>query len=103
MRMAWLSLIKDFAVSAHGHLTTVVSTEGQIMLPKAIRDVRCWPAGTRLTVEDVPDGVLLRAVPIFPRADVASVFGSLRCEGQMLSLEDMNGAVASEVKRRMRD
>jgi AbrB family looped-hinge helix DNA binding protein len=31
--------------------TTVVSTKGQVILPKAIRDKRHWQAGTRLEVQ----------------------------------------------------
>src|SRR5271156_6295381 len=46
-------------------LTTTVSTKGQIILPKAIRQRRNWAAGTRLVVEDTPDGVVLKAAPVF--------------------------------------
>lgn len=84
-------------------LTTVISTKGQVILPKAIRDMRRWPAGTRLTVEATPDGVLLKPAPLFPETDVDSVFGSLRNIGSPLSIEDMNAAVAKEAKRRARD
>lgn len=45
-------------MSAKGKLTTTVSTKGQVILPKAIRDQRHWPAGTELVVEDTPEGVL---------------------------------------------
>ncbi|MBX4158727.1 AbrB/MazE/SpoVT family DNA-binding domain-containing protein, partial [Lactiplantibacillus plantarum] len=41
-------------------LTTVMSTKGQVILPKPLRDHLRWPAGTRLTVEDTAEGVLLR-------------------------------------------
>ena len=41
---------------------TTVSTKGQIVLPKAIRDKRRWKAGMRLTVEERSDGVLLKPV-----------------------------------------
>lgn len=84
-------------------LTTVISTKGQVILPKAIRDVRHWPAGTRLTVEDTPDGVLLKPVPIFPETDINAVFGSLHHKGSALSIDDVNAAVAREAKRRARD
>ena len=47
---------------------TRVSTKGQVILPKAIRDKRKWAAGTELTVEETTDGVLLQAAPAF-RAD----------------------------------
>jgi AbrB family looped-hinge helix DNA binding protein len=42
-------------MSAKQKLTTTVSTKGQVILPKAIRDQRHWPAGTELMVEDTPD------------------------------------------------
>ena len=40
--------------------TTRLSTKGQIILPKSIRDSRAWGAGTEFTVEETKDGVLLR-------------------------------------------
>jgi AbrB family looped-hinge helix DNA binding protein len=82
--------------------TTVISTKGQVILPKTIRDQRHWAAGTRLTVEDTPEGVLLKATPLFEKTTVSSVFGSLQHSGPALSLEDMDKAVAREAKRRAR-
>lgn len=82
--------------------TTTVSTKGQVILPKAIRDQRRWSAGTRLIVQDTPEGVLLKASPIFPETSIDAVFGSMRA-GRALSIEEMNEAVAREAKRRARD
>jgi AbrB family looped-hinge helix DNA binding protein len=90
-------------MGAQEPITTVVSTKGQVILPKTIRDLRNWPAGTRLTVEATPDGVLLKAVPIFPETDLDAVFGSMRHDGPALSADDMNAAISSEAKRRARD
>jgi len=84
-------------------LTTLVSTKGQVILPKAIRDQRRWSAGTRLTVEETPDGVLLKAAPLFPAKTVDEVVGMLRHKGKPLPLDDMDAAVAAEAKRRARD
>ena len=39
-----------------GPMTTTVSTKGQVILPKAIRQRRDWDAGTRLLVEETPEG-----------------------------------------------
>jgi len=64
-------------MTASGKLTTMLSTKGQVILPNTIRDRRQWPAGTRLTVEDPPDGVLLRAAPIFPPTRPEDVLASL--------------------------
>lgn len=89
-------------MSAHEVAATVVSTKGQIILPKAIRDRRRWAQGTRLTVEDTPDGVLLRATPLFPPTELDAVFGAMKHGGPALTLEDMDAAVAQEAKRRAR-
>jgi AbrB family looped-hinge helix DNA binding protein len=82
---------------------TLVSTKGQVILPKAIRERRHWPAGTRLVVADTPDGVLLKSAAVFPPTSVESVFGSLAHQGKALSVDQMNAAVAAEAKRRARD
>ena len=37
-------------------LTTTVSTNGQVIRPKAIRQRRHWEPGTRMVVEDTPEG-----------------------------------------------
>ena len=84
-------------------ITTVISTKGQVILPKAIRDLRHWAAGTRLTVENTPDGVLLKATPTFPETSIDAVFGTLQRSGPALSIEDMDAAIAQEAKRRARD
>jgi AbrB family looped-hinge helix DNA binding protein len=84
-------------------LTTTVSTKGQIILPKAIRDQRHWPAGTRLTVEDTPDGVLLKATPVFAEASIDAVYGSMKPIGPALSIDEMQAVIAGEAKRRARE
>lgn len=84
-------------------LTTVVSTKGQVVLPKTIRNTRQWAVGTRLTVEDTPEGVLLKPVSAFPETDIDAVFGSMPHKGPALSIEQMNAAIALEAKRRARN
>ena len=78
--------------------TTIISTKGQVTFPKAIRQQRRWEAGTRLVVEDTPDGVLLSAVPLFPVTKPKDVFGSLRHSGAPKSLEEMQAGIASETR-----
>ncbi|HKT15829.1 MAG TPA: AbrB family transcriptional regulator, partial [Allosphingosinicella sp.] len=67
------------------------------------RDQRHWPAGTRLSVEDTPDGVLLKPVPIFAATTIDAVFGSLAYAGKAKTIEEMDAAVVAEAKRRARD
>ena len=45
---------------------TRLSSKGQLVLPKALRDARNWGEGTEFVVESVADGVLLRPAPDGP-------------------------------------
>jgi AbrB family looped-hinge helix DNA binding protein len=84
-------------------LTTKVSTKGQVILPKAVREQRRWGAGTKLEVEDTEEGVLLRKAPLFAPTTVDQVFGMLGWKGKAKSLEEMDEAVREEARRRARD
>jgi AbrB family looped-hinge helix DNA binding protein len=81
-------------------LTTTVSTKGQVILPKAIRERRNWAPGTRLVVEETAAGVLLKAAPVFTRTRPEDVAGMLAYRGQPKTLEEMDTAITAEVKRR---
>ncbi len=75
-------------------LTTVVSTKGQVILPKAIRDELRWLAGTRLVVEHSQGGVMLRpAAAPFPPTRAEEVFGSLPHAGRAKSIEEMQAGI----------
>lgn len=80
------------------HIT--VSTKGQIVLPKAIRDKRRWKAGTELVVEERPDGVLLKTDVRKKSGSIADLVGSLKYNGPTRTIEEMNDAIVEEVKRR---
>ena len=81
-------------------LTTTVSTKGQVILPKAVRQRRNWAPGTRLLVEETPDGVLLKAAPVFASTRPEEVAGMLAYRGRPKTIEEMDTAIAAEVKRR---
>jgi len=80
--------------------TTVVSTKGQVVLPKAIRDRKGWGAGKELIVEETRDGVLLRAARPFAPTKPEEVFGALSHHGKRLSDEDIEKALHAAAKRR---
>lgn len=80
--------------------TTTVSTKGQVILPKAIRDRRRWSAGTRLVVEDTAEGVVLKAAPAFAPTRAKDVFRTLPYAGPARSAAEMKAGIAAEAKRR---
>lgn len=79
---------------------TTISTKGQIVLPKAIRDKRRWKAGTRLTVEERPEGVLLKPVEKKKKFTIDDWAGIIKYNGPPLAVEDMNAAIEKEFRRR---
>jgi AbrB family looped-hinge helix DNA binding protein len=81
-------------------LTVRLSTKGQVILPKAIRQRRRWDVGTRLLVEDTDEGVLLKAAPVFERTKSREVFGVLKASGPAKTLEEMDAGILAEARRR---
>ncbi|RBP02307.1 AbrB family transcriptional regulator [Roseiarcus fermentans] len=80
--------------------STVVSTKGQVILPKAIRESKGWRAGQKLVVEETREGILLRPASPFPPTEPKDVFGSLSHHGKRLSDEDIEKALRAAAKRR---
>jgi AbrB family looped-hinge helix DNA binding protein len=83
--------------------TTVLSSKGQVIIPKPIRSAHHWNAGDRLVVEDTPDGVLLRPAALFKRTTLDDLAGCLKWIGSAKTLEEMNAAIAKGARRAMND
>ena len=81
-------------------LTTTVSTKGQVILPKAIRHALSWEAGTRLVVENTPEGVLPKPAAVFAETRGEDVFGCLAHDGAPRSLAEMEAGIVAEARRR---
>ena len=81
-------------------LTTTVSTKGQVILPKAVRDRRGWKPGARLVVRETPEGVLLTPEPVFAPTKIEDVVGMLKYDGPPISIEDMNLGVTEYLRRK---
>lgn len=79
---------------------TTLSTKGQVILPRSIRRNKDWNAGTRLIVEDTPEGVFLRKAPAFAPTAPDAVFSILPWGSGALSIEEMDVAVLNEAGRR---
>lgn len=80
--------------------TARLSTKGQIVVPKNIRDSHAWSPGTEFTVEETADGILLRPARRFPRTTLDQVIGCLRWKGKPKTLAQMDAAIRREVMRR---
>ena len=79
---------------------TRLSSKGQLVLPKAIRDADGWSEGTEFLVERVAEGVLLRPARPFPATRLEDVVGIALYRGPVVSVDDMARAIAQGVKAR---
>ncbi len=70
------------------------------MLPKAMREKRRWKAGTKLTVEERPEGLLLKPLEKKKKFTVSDWRGMLKYKGPARTIEEMNAAIEEEVRRR---
>ena len=77
---------------------TTVSSKGQIVIPKDVRDRLKITAGDRFEVVERPDGVLLRkaqAKPVKSFDEVtAKIRSIIRYDGPTVSIEEMNEAIS---------
>ena len=80
--------------------TTRLSTKGQIILPKGIRDSRAWGPGTEFEVEETGDGILLRPAAHFPETHLDEVAGSLRSSRRSKTPAQLRSVIVREVRRR---
>ena len=84
------------ATSSH---STVMSTKGQVVLPKAVRQSSGWSAGARLIVEEAAEGVFLRLAPIFEPTHLADVVAMLKSDDRVRSLAEMDAAILDQARR----
>ena len=82
--------------------TTKLSSKGQVVLPKSVRDAHGWGPGTEFVIESTPDGIRLRAKAPFALTHLGQAFGSARYACPVKSLDDMDAGVRFNVAPRHR-
>jgi AbrB family looped-hinge helix DNA binding protein len=78
---------------------TRLSSKGQVIIPKAVRDRHGWQPGVELEVEDRGDAVVLRLPSPFRRTTIEEVYGCLKYDGPPITIEEMDQAVEREARR----
>lgn len=81
---------------------TRMSSKGQIVIPKSVREAHGWGEGTEFTVEDGADGVRLRASKraLFPPTTIDEVIGCLKYDGPPRTIEDMQRGIDEALRER---
>ena len=78
---------------------TRMSSKGQVIIPKAVRERQGWQPGTELDVEDQGDVVVLRRAPLFPRTTFEEVRGFLKYDGPPRTVEEMDEGIAEHIRQ----
>ena len=85
---------------------TRLSDKGQVVVPKAIRDLKGWAPGLDLEVVDAGDGVLLRPRRAHKHLSVAEAVERMRAiythSSPPVTLEEMDEAIAEAIAERDR-
>ena len=79
---------------------TRLSSKGQVVVPKAIREARNWQPGTEFAIVEAKDGVLLRPTRLFAPTALKDVAGCLAYRGKAKTVRQMDRAIARNVKER---
>jgi AbrB family looped-hinge helix DNA binding protein len=81
--------------------STRLSTKGQVVLPREVREALNWTPGTELQIDRKGNSVTLSPKAAVPRKDLKAkdVFGVLKWDGEPASIADMNAGVDEMFKR----
>ena len=79
---------------------TRLSTKGQLIIPKEIRERHGWTPGMELIVEDHGDSVVLRRAGDLPATTLEDLVGCTGYRGPARTLEDMEAAIARGARER---
>jgi AbrB family looped-hinge helix DNA binding protein len=82
---------------------TRLSSKGQVIIPKAVRERHGWRPGVELEVEDQGDVVVLRPANPFPPTTIEEVYGCLKYDGPPFTVEEMHEGIEREARRMWRE
>ena len=69
--------------------TITLSSKGQVVIPKEIRDELHWHPGTQITLVSSASGVTLKALPMKTGRKFSDLIGRLKHEGPPLSTDEL--------------
>ena len=76
-----------------------LSTKGQLVIPKEIRDRQGWKAGTELVFENLGGRVVLRQWQDVPKTRLEDLVGCTGYKGRAKSLKEMAAGIAEGARR----
>lgn len=82
--------------------TTKLSSKGQVIIPKAIRESHHWQAGTEFVIEESAAGIVLKPRKLFPPTRLEQGVGCTGYQGPAKTIEEMEEGIAADIRRQWR-
>ena len=83
--------------------TTKLSSKGQIIIPKWLRDAYRWETGLEFVVIDAGEGILLKPSRPFEPKSIEEVAGSLPYAGKSRTIEEMEDDLRRGIREAWND
>lgn len=80
--------------------TVRLSSKGQIVIPKTIRDRHHWHEGQVLEIIETDNGLVLQGGKIFPQTLLEDLAGRLKYDGKAKTLDEMEAAIAKGAREK---
>ena len=82
--------------------TTRLSSKGQVIIPKSVRDAHQWDTGLELQVIEMGDGILLKPKAPFDATTLDEVAGCLAFKGHAKTPEEIDAAMKKAAREAWR-
>lgn len=83
--------------------TTKLSSKGQVIIPKWLRDAYRWETGLEFVVIDTGEGILLKPSRPFEPTSIEEVAGSLPYAGKSRTIEEMEDDLRRGIREAWND
>lgn len=82
---------------------TMLSTKGQVIIPREIRSRHQWEPGQTLLAVDTEDGVILKTMSPFPESTLEETASCLSYSGKPKTIEEMEEAISKGARSMRHD
>jgi len=83
--------------------TTRLSSKGQIVIPKSLRDSHHWRPGTEFIIEDTATGIILRPRKLFPATKLEDGIGCTGYDGPSKTVEEMEEGMLADLRKQWQE
>ena len=84
-----------------GIMETTLSSKGQIVIPRQIRQSHCWEPGVRFSIYENGDEIVLKPVISRKKTVLEDVIGCAGYTGPKISIAEMDAGILVEASKQV--